>query len=207
MLGAIESREPQEISEVAGGERDHRPVRAARDRDRIELHLSREHHRGDHRDDANEDDDGPPRGTLSWRRDAGCAEILSRVVELDQAEQHADCGQREADVPAEFCCNDRDEKRAEERTEVDAHVEDREPGIAPRATLRVELRDDGADVGLQQAHAAYDHDQADEEQARVPDREAGIPDHDEDAAAENRFLLSQQPVRDPAAEQAQQVRA
>ena len=54
----------------------------------------------------------------------------------------------------------------DEGAEVDAHVEDREAGVAPGAVVGVEIADDRADVGLEQAGAEDDQQQAEEEGRR-----------------------------------------
>ena len=43
---------------------------------------------------------------------------------------------REAEVPVRRAARGSRDERAEERAEVDAHVEDREAGVAPRVALR-----------------------------------------------------------------------
>ncbi|MEZ5459989.1 MAG: hypothetical protein R3E65_11990 [Steroidobacteraceae bacterium] len=82
-----------------------------------------------------------------------------RDDELRDAEQHADAGGEEARAPAVLQCwayKKKRDQRADEGADVDAHVEDREARIAPAAAFRIQLGDDGRDVGLQQPDADDD---------------------------------------------------
>ena len=79
---------------------------------------------------------------------------------LNEAEHHADAGRGEAEVPVDVLSEIAADERREERAEVDAHVEDREPGIAPLVLGRIELADDDADVAFQQPRADDDQEQA-----------------------------------------------
>jgi hypothetical protein len=47
---------------------------------------------------------------------------------------------------------------------VDAHVEDREAGVATRAAFGIQVTDDGGDVRLEQAGAEHDQHEAEEEE-------------------------------------------
>src|SRR6185312_9261300 len=101
----------------------------------------------------------------------------------------------------------RDEHRGEERSDVDADVEDRKTGIAPRAALGVKLADRGAHVGLEQAHSEYVEDQPEEEESRATRRQQGVAGDDQNAARSDRELAADQPVRHPPAEEREQERA
>ena len=68
----------------------------------------------------------------------------------DQAEQHADAGGAEAPVPADRFAQRAGDDLAEEGAGVDAHVEDREAGVAPRAAFGIQIADDRRDVRLEQ---------------------------------------------------------
>src|SRR5690606_28490470 len=81
----------------------------------------------------------------------------------EHAEQHADAGNTEAVVPADALAQVAGEQWCRERTDVDAHVEDREAGVATGATLRIQVADDGGDVRLQQSGTDDNEDEADEE--------------------------------------------
>ena len=99
------------------------------------------------------------------------------------------------------------EDRAKRCAEVDAHVEDRESGVAARAAFRIDTGDDRADVRFQQPHTEHDHDEADEEPARLAEREQAVADHDQDAAPPDGALRTPDAIRDPATEQAEQIGA
>ncbi len=132
-------------------------------------------------------------------------QMLLRESELQQSEEHANGRQREPRGPAVSSGDDRHEGGPQCSADVDAHVEDREAGIATRAAFRIEAGDDGADVRLQQSDAKNDHDQTDEEPARLTEREQDVAGHDQDAAPPHRALCAPDTVRDPAAGEAQQV--
>ena len=170
----------------------------------------RQHDAGDH-DDARPSALRPRAGSAcdTPGREAGAAEVVARERELHQADAACRAPTQQKPTRQPYSCGDqRHERRAEERAEVDAHVEDREAGITTRAAFRIELRDDGADVRLQQPDAEHDHARGRRRTAAcVPDGEQRVADHDEDAAPPHRALRADQPVRDPAAEQRQQVRA
>src|ERR1043166_3326255 len=80
-------------------------------------------------------------------------EVLLAERVLDQAEDHADAGGGEADVPVDLLSEPAGDERREEGAEVDAHVENGERGVAARVVARVERADDGADVRLQKDRA------------------------------------------------------
>ena len=73
-----------------------------------------------------------------------------------EADEHPDARRAEAPVPPDGLAEEARHDLAEEGAEVDAHVEDRESGVAPRPALWVEVADDGRDVRLEQPRAADD---------------------------------------------------
>ena len=95
--------------------------------------------------------------------------------------------------------------RAECGTEVDAHVEDCEAGVATRIVFAVHLADDGADVRFQQPGAEHDQHEAEEESLGAGDCQHEVAGHDDDAAKPDRALCAQQPVGNPAAWQRDEV--
>ncbi len=76
-------------------------------------------------------------------------QVLLAQRERDQADDHADTGGAEAILPAERFAEPAAQQRGRERADVDAHVEDREAGIAARVFRRVELADDRRDIRFQ----------------------------------------------------------
>ena len=124
---------------------------------------------------------------------------------MNEAERHPDRGKCESRVPAEGLGRDGHELRAEKRPGVDTHVEDGEARVTPRAAFGVQLRDDRADVGLQQAHAEHRDEQPHEKQQLGAGRHQGVAGHNEDAAREDRTLLTYEAVGNPATKQARKV--
>ena len=83
----------------------------------------------------------PPAGARPGARDAGRAEVMSRSNRnWTSAERHPEAGSAKPAAPAVGGRDDRHEPRAEQRAEVDAHVEDREAGVARAPPSGVELR-------------------------------------------------------------------
>ncbi len=68
--------------------------------------------------------------------------LLARVREHGEADEHADAGRAESPVPAYPFAERTGHDLPEERSGVDAHVEDREPGVASRAAFRVKIAND-----------------------------------------------------------------
>ena len=128
-----------------------------------------------------------------------------------QADEHADAGRAEAPVPADALAEEAGDERRDERADVDAHVEDREAGVAPRAAFRIQIADDRRDVRLEQPGAEDDEDEAEEERhwprehRRERDRE--VAERDEHAARPDRAPQPEPAVGDPAAGQRREVDA
>ncbi len=110
-------------------------------------------------------------------------------------------------MPAEFECERRRQERPGQRADVDAHVENRESRVPARAALRVELRDDRADVGFEKSDPECVQHQSEEEDLRDAGDQRRVADHDEHGPGQHRSLLADQPVRDVTAQQRQQVAA
>ncbi len=85
-----------------------------------------------------------------------------------KARQHADAGQSKSRPPAERLAKQAAEDRRPEGAEIDAVIIEGETGIAARIALRVELADDGRDVGLQIPDA---HDDQRKRQVEDPDKQ------------------------------------
>ncbi len=152
--------------------------------------------------------------------DARGAEVLPAEPVLDDAEEHAQGADPESPVPGRrgvephplqhslepgALGESADDQRRDERAEVDAHVEDREAGVAPQVLLAVQLTDDGAHVRLQEPGAENDERQAEVEEFRARHRQAQLAEHDEDAAVEHRAPQPEDAVGDPPARQRQHV--
>ena len=108
-------------------------------------------------------------------------------------------------------------------TEVDAHVEDGEAGIAPRVVCGVELPDHHADAGLEEPGADHDQGEARDEGDERPgarlqrDRfaradaeplrqgEGRVPGGDDPATDQHGAVRAEESVRQPAAENGRQI--
>ena len=61
-------------------------------------------------------------------------------------------------------------ERRKERAQVDAHVEDREAGVATLILLRIQIADDDADVAFQQSGADDDEEESEVERRQRRER-------------------------------------
>jgi hypothetical protein len=94
-----------------------------------------------------------------------------------EAGDHAQPRQAEARPPADRHPQEAAEDRGPERTQIDAVIIEGEPRIAPAIARRIELADDGRDVGLQEPDADDDQGQGEPEDVqidRVPARDAQL---------------------------------
>ena len=101
----------------------------------------------------------------------------------------------------------RDEWR-EKGTQIDAGIEHRKPGVAPCATLWIEITDYRRDIRLEQSRADHDENETDKERAtreerRKADRE--MAEGDEDAAGPDRSLQTEPAIGDPPARQRREI--
>ena len=101
------------------------------------------------------------------------------------------------DVFTEISADERTEKRAK----VDAHVERGKTRIAPRASFWIQIGDNRADAGFQQARA--DHDQAETkiERRRRGNGKRVVAGRNHTAAPEHGPTQSEKPIGNPAAGQ------
>src|SRR5262249_46532377 len=107
------------------------------------------------------------------------------------------------DVLAEVAAH----KRSDECAEVDAHIEDREAGIAPRSTFGIEIAYDCADVRLEQTSADdYQHEPK-VKAHNPPERHAEVSGSDYDSSNENRSSITENAISDPAARKHDKVDA
>ena len=94
-------------------------------------------------------------------------EVPPPEPELDYAERHTHAGKREAEVPVDALPRVTADQRSDRGADVNAHVKDREARVAAQVCGSIELADDRADVGLEQARPAYHDTQARIEDAHV----------------------------------------
>ena len=132
--------------------------------------------------------------------------VFCRASEDHEAEEHPDAGRAESVVPADGLTEEAGDDLTHEGAEVDAHVEDREAGIAACAALGVEVTDDRRDVRLEQAGAEDDQDQSEEEEdlpcawaGQAGEADGEVSGGDERGAQEDRAPQSEPAVSDPAA--------
>ncbi len=127
---------------------------------------------------------------------------------LRQADRHAEGGEAEADVEAPLLLQQPGQQRTEQGTDVDAHVEDREPGVAAFVVLVVERADQRRGGRLEATAAERDQDQADADPGEAGDqRQRDVTGHHHDGAGEQRPLRAQHPVRQPGSEDGREVDA
>src|SRR5262249_9526653 len=137
--------------------------------------------------------------------EAGFPEIFSTVSILDQSERHADSGQSESPVPVDRLAHIPAGQRGQESADVDAHVKNREPGVAAMIVRTVKLAYHGADVRLQQSRADPDEPKPGIKRADLRKRHAEVAECDNNSAVENSAALAQDAVGDPATGQVGQV--
>ena len=107
-------------------------------------------------------------GWAASRSRAGCEPLPPEHV-LDEPERACPTpAAGEPEVPVDLLGEAAGDDGPDEGAEVDAHVEDREAGVAPRVARLVERAHQRADVGLQQAGA-------DDDEARGPRRRTAAP--------------------------------
>ena len=138
----------------------------------------------------------------------------------DHAEGHADARRAEAPMPAvrrveppsaqhhpeRFAlCEPADHQRRGEGAQVDAHVEEREAGVASRIAVRVEPADERTDARLEEAGAERDQDEAGVERRDGVEREGVMTRGDDQPADQDRASRSDEVVRDIAPEDADHV--
>ena len=85
--------------------------------------------------------------------------------ENDETEQHAEAGCAEAVGPAIGLPEIAAEQRAEERAEINSHVEDGVGAVAANVGTGIKLPDNHRDIGLEEARADDDERECKPEQA------------------------------------------
>ena len=117
---------------------------------------------------------------------------------LRQPERHADGRGQEPGVEAPLLLEQSGQQRADERADVDAHVEQREPGVAASVVLVVERADQRARVGLHSARAEGDQHQPDTDTEQSgQQRERDVAEHDGGRGVEERPLRAEHAVGQP----------
>ena len=142
------------------------------------------------------------------------SEIATPGSELRDAEEHAEAGHGEPEVPAEPRIDSvaleepekhgalREEaahERRRHRPDVDPHVEDGEAGVTADIVLAVQAADHRADVRLEEADADDDEREPEIEERSARHRERKMSRGDDAAADEHGAALPQEAVGDPPA--------
>ena len=157
-------------------------------------------------------------------RNGRCAPDVGEALSLhnvgDEAERHADAGRAEPPVPAQggieaprrkppFEGHALGEKAGDERrdeaADVDAHVEDGEPGVAALVAFGVEGADHGADVRLEEPGAERHQREAGVETGGGRNGEREMAEGDDGAAGENGAVGAEIAVGNEAARDRQHV--
>ncbi len=89
--------------------------------------------------------------------------------------------------------------------EVDAHVENRETGIAAHVARCVQLADHRRDIRLEQAVAGDDQRQSHQEPGQILDQQHEQPGRHDDGAQQDRSLVAEHVVGDVAADDAGRI--
>ena len=90
------------------------------------------------------------------------------------------------------------DQRSHQGTNIDAHVEDGEPGVATLIPLVIEGADQGRRVGLEPTRANGDQDEADGQPGDVREHcQRNVTEHDHDRGVEQHPLRAQQAVGKP----------
>jgi len=155
------------------------------------------------------------------RRLGVAAQVLLAPEELQQAQQHARAGDAEAVGPAQGLAQIAADDGREQRAEVDAGVEQREARIAARILGRIQLADDGRDIGFEKAHAHDDQREREIEREQragvalhhavddaclVPfDGHARMAEHQQQSAEQHRLAHAQPAVGEQPADDRQAV--
>jgi hypothetical protein len=119
---------------------------------------------------------------------------------LRQTERHADPCRRKAEMPVHALCEVAGNQRPDERTEVDAHVEDRKACVTTRVARWVERAHERADVWFEKAGTDDDQAKASVEEGKRLERQAEVAERDDRAADEDAAVLPEESIGDDATE-------
>ena len=132
---------------------------------------------------------------------------MARKQELREPQRHRNGGTGKSRPPAVPLREPGRRQRADQRSDVDAHVEESEACVTRGTAVRIQLRHHRADVRLQQADAEHDHQATEvEERGACRDRQQRVADEDQRGSPHDCTLSTEQAVGEPAAGQGHQVR-
>ena len=166
---------------------------------------------GDDGDGGERDGDACPmaargRAGILWQ-EAGLAEVTPGERVLHDAADHAYTRGGEAVVPVDAFAEIAADERAEESAEIHAHIEERETRVAACAAFRIELSDKRTGARLEQRSAEHDNEEADEEGGFRGNGEGEVPNRNDDPTDQDRALLADEAVGEPASRQRHQIHA
>ena len=125
---------------------------------------------------------------------------------LREAERHPDRRRPEPPVEADPGLKQAGDQRADERTEVDAQIEQREAAVASWVILLVQGAQQRRRVCFQRAGAEGDEHQADGDARQAREhRERDVAEHDHHAAIEHGAFHAEDAIGDPATQHGGEV--
>ena len=124
---------------------------------------------------------------------------------LQHGEGHAHAGGAETQMPIHLLAQERADPRPQKGSDVDSHVENGETGVPPSVVSRIEVSDDGADVGFQQTGAQGHQGQPHVERDLGRNRQRIVAGGDDDASHQDGAALADEPVRHPSSGESQRV--
>ena len=125
-------------------------------------------------------------------------------VEINgEPDQHADAGSGEAVMPAGLFAERAANERRQERTDIDADIEDRIGAVAPPIAGRIKPTDLGRDIRLERAVA--EDERGERQQEQLLDRHQEMADGHEDRADDDGAALPEHPVGKKPAENRREI--
>lgn len=136
-------------------------------------------------------------------RFADVAQQAGTELEHHDPEDHANAGSQETVLVTESRADDGGAENGRKKgTGIDAHVEDRESGIAARIARTVKSAHHGRDIGFEQSVARHDHRQAHQKPLQVRDQQHEHPRRHQGAAQQYGALVPEVTIGKETAENA-----
>src|SRR4249919_878485 len=95
--------------------------------------------------------------------------MLRANAVLNEAQHHTKPRDAESQMPVDSLTEKSGDDRRDTRAEVDPHVENRKPGVAPSATLRIQPADHRRHARLEEAGARHDQNEREIERRLASD--------------------------------------
>src|SRR3954454_8392459 len=118
---------------------------------------------------------------------------------LRQSDEHSETGGGEAEMPVDLLSEEAADQRRGHRADVDAHVKQREAGIAARVVRLVKKADHRAYVRLEHARAEDDESESEEEGRERGDGHREMAERDQHPTEKYRPVVADDAVGEPAA--------